>query len=168
MAGFGSGHSRTPRPTVENTPRVPQPPSRGVARESITVVIDGREQILEIVRHERIHGQEAFWVCRCGALRWHLYVVSGEIACRVCHRLTYRSKQAKRPAVTRAARLRRRLGALPNLLAPVPPKPKHWPRVHYAHLVAELAAAESVIAGMLRATVAAVKRRRRSFDRHGN
>src|SRR5262249_32781728 len=77
-------------------------------------------------------------------------------------------KQAKRPALTRAMRVRRRLGALPSLLAPVPPKPKHWPRVHYVRLVAELAAAESVIAGMLRATVAAVKRRRRSFDRHGN
>jgi len=33
---------------------VPSPPHRGVAREEITVLVDGVPQTLEIVRQERI------------------------------------------------------------------------------------------------------------------
>src|SRR5262249_22399866 len=43
------------------------PPHRGPAREEITLLVDGLPQTLEVVRQERIHGQEAYWVCpRCG------------------------------------------------------------------------------------------------------
>ena len=35
------------------------PPHRGLAREEVVVVVDGREQRLAIVRQDRIHGQEA-------------------------------------------------------------------------------------------------------------
>jgi hypothetical protein len=124
------------------------------------LLVDGMEQELEIVRQERIHGQEAYWCCaRCGELRWHLYWHRGEMACRICHKLRYRSKRVPR-AVRRAARLRRKLGAGPGLLSPLPPKPKYWSRVYYARLVGELAAAESVICEMLGATVKALERRK--------
>src|SRR5262249_29254388 len=90
MFHFTNGWPRRPRATVENTPRVAQPPSTGVARETVTVRVDGVELELEIVRQERIHGQEGYWCCpRCGALRWHLYLHAGEIACRQCHGLSY-------------------------------------------------------------------------------
>ena len=95
----------------------------------------------------------------CGALRWHLYWHLGELACRVCHKLRYRSKCVPH-AVRRAARLRRKLGAAPGLLSPVPPKPKYWSRTYYARLVGELIAVEDVIAGMLDATIQALERRK--------
>ena len=65
------------------------PPHRGVARETVTVVINGVEQELEIVRQDRINGgQQAYWLCpRCGAPRCHLYLHNGELAGRCCHRL---------------------------------------------------------------------------------
>jgi hypothetical protein len=136
------------------------PPHRGVACEEVTLLVNGVPQTLEVVRQDRIHGQEAYWVClRCGELRWHLYWHQGELACRVCHKLRYRSKRVPR-AVRRAARLRRKLGAAPGLLSPVPLKPKYWSRVYYARLVGELAAAESVIREMLGATIQALERRK--------
>jgi hypothetical protein len=161
VTSFGTtGPPRPSRPTVESTTRVAQPPSTGVAREEVTLLVDGVPQMLEIVRQERIHGQEGYWICkRCGALRWHLYWHQGELACRVCHKLRYRSKSLPR-AVRRAAKLRRKLGAAPGLLSPVPPKPKYWSRAYYARLAGELAATESVIAEMLGATVRALERRK--------
>src|SRR5215510_15079914 len=65
-------------------------PHRGLAREEVVVLVDGIEQRLEIVRQERIHGQQAYWACpRCSELRWHLYARGNEIACRRCLRLSY-------------------------------------------------------------------------------
>jgi hypothetical protein len=94
-------------------------------------------------------------------LRSHLYVVHGVLQCRACGSLSYRSRRVQRyKAVLRAARLRRKLGAAPSLLAPVPPKPKYWSRACYARLVGELIAVEDVIAGMLGATVKALERRK--------
>ena len=160
VSSFGSGHLAAQKPTVENTTRVAPPSHRGLAREEVTLLVDGVEQVIEVVRQERIHGQEAYWSCpRCGALRWHLYVYNNEVACRVCHKLRYRSKRAPR-AVRRAARLRRKLGAAPGLLSPLPPKPKYWSRAYYARLVGELIAVEDVIAGMLDATIQVLERRK--------
>jgi hypothetical protein len=88
----------------------------GVAREEVTLLVDGAPQTLEIVRQERIHGQEAYWVCpRCGELRWHLYVHNSEVACRVCLGLSYACRHHNAAAI-RARKLRRRLGSLPGLL----------------------------------------------------
>jgi hypothetical protein len=86
---------------TETAPRVAAPPHRGVARETATVVIDGAEQKLEVVRQDRINGgQQAYWSCpRCGVLRSHLYLVDGALACRCCHRLDYRSRHVLHPAV---------------------------------------------------------------------
>ena len=160
MFPFGKGRPRKPRATVETTPRIASPPSRGVAREEVHVVVDGAPQELEIIRQERIHGQEAYWVCsRCGELRWHLYVRNSEIACRVCFGLSYACKRHHNAAVNRARKLRRRLGGLPGLLSPIPLRPRHWRRDHYARVIAELVAVEATLAARLRDMVS--RRRKR-------
>ena len=154
MFPFRSGRPRKPRPTVETTPRVAPPPHRGLAREEVRVVIDGKEQTLEIVRQPRIHGQEAFWLCpRCGSARWHLYLLNGEIACRKCFSLGYSCKHTRNRAALRARKLRRRLGGLPGLLSPLPPRPRHWRRDYWARAIAELIAVENVLAARLAAMV---------------
>ena len=161
MFPFGKGRPRKPRATVETTPRIASPPSRGVAREEVHVVVDGAPQELEIIRQERIHGQEAFWLCpRCGSARWHLYVHSGEIGCRVCLGLSYACKHTRNTAAIRARKLRRRLGGLPGLLSPIPPRPRHWRRDYWARAIAELIAVENVLAARLAAMVG--RRRKRA------
>jgi len=149
---------------VETTQKVAAPPHAGLARESLTLRVDGAEQVVEVVRQERfLGGTQAYWVCsRCGALRSHLYVVAGALACRVCHQL--KSSRVP-PVVARAARLRRRLGAQPGLFSPLPRKPRHWSPVYYRRLIGELLETERMIAAMLRGTVAALERRNGSL--HG-
>jgi hypothetical protein len=151
-----------PRRLVETTQGVAAPPHRGVAREQLCVVIDGVSTWVEIVRQRRhFGGTQAFWRCgQCSALRSHLYVVEGALQCRVCGKLDYRSRHGGHPAVLRVAKLRRRLGAAPGLLAPLPRKPRHWRPDYYARLVRELAVIETAIAARLHATVLAVERRR--------
>ena len=123
-------------------------------------------QELEVVRQDRIHGQQAYWRCRCGAFRSHLYVVDGALACRVCHRLDYRSRHTLHPAMTKAAKLRRKLGAAPGVLSRLPPRPPRWRRDYWARTVAELAVLEAALAARLHDTVQAVERRRLKHDRH--
>jgi hypothetical protein len=91
VASFGSGSRYTPKRMVETTRKVAAPPHAGLARESLTLRVDGAEQVVEVVRQERfLGGTQAYWVCsRCGALRSHLYAVAGALACRCCHRLGY-------------------------------------------------------------------------------
>ena len=86
VGSFGTGPRYIPKRMVETAQRVARPPHRGLARESIMLRVDGTEQVLEVVRQERfLGGTQAYWLCgRCGALRQHLYAVSGELACRVC------------------------------------------------------------------------------------
>jgi hypothetical protein len=125
------------------------------------VRVDGVELELEIVRQERIHGQEGYWCCpRCGALRWHLYLHAGEIACRQCHGLSYACRHTLNTAAMRARKLRRRLGGLPGLLSPIPPRPRHWRRDYYARAIAELVAVEATLAARLRDMVG--RRRKRA------
>ena len=114
-----------------------------------------------IVRQDRIHGQEAYWDCpRCGKLRWHLYLHNSEIACRECLGLTYRCNTTRNTAAIRARKLRRRLGGLPGLLSPIPPRPRHWRRDYYARAIAELVAVEATLAARLRDMVG--RRRKRA------
>jgi hypothetical protein len=140
----------------------PSAPHRGVAREEVRVVVDGREQQLAIVRQDRIHGQEAFWECpACGKLRWHLYLLGGQIGCRVCLGLDYPCRRTRNTAAIRAAKLRRRLGAPVGLLSPLPPRPRNvWVAAYYDWLVREIAAAEAVITARLRDMVG--RRRKRA------
>src|SRR5262245_35299501 len=162
MFPFRNGRPRRPRPTVEGTPRIASPPSIGVAREEVRVVVDGKEQQLEVVRQPRIHGSVAYWRCPCGALRWHLYVYNGEVGCRSCLGLSY-DLAGNRAAPRRAAKLRRRLGGLPGLLSPLPQRPKHWRRDYWARSIAELTAVEATLAAQLHAMVSW---RRKRHDRH--
>src|SRR5262245_34435219 len=160
MFPFRKGRPRRPRATVETTPRVASPPHKGLAREEVRVVIDGVPQTLEIVRQDRIHGQEAYWRCpTCGELRWHLYVHNGEIGCRVCLGLSYTCRHTYNTAAMRARKLRRRLGGLPGLLSPIPPRPRHWRRDHYARAIAELVAVEATLAARLHAMVGQRRKR---------
>jgi len=131
-ASFGSGAQLTPARRVETTPKVGQPPHRGVAREAVTLSVDGVEQVLEVVRQKR----------------------------RLGGQLDYRSRHVLHPAVIRAAKLRKRLGAAPGLLSPIPRKPRHWSPVYYRRLVDELVATERVLRGMLGDTIRALERRR--------
>jgi len=145
-----------------------EPPSGGgLARESITLRVDGAEQVLEVERQNRfLGGTQAFWRCpRCEALRSHLYVLDGVVLCRKCGQLDYRSRHCYSPSLLRVAKLRRRLGAPPGLLSGLPPKPPHWRRDYHARLVVELAVLEAALAARLHDTVRAVKRRKRSHDR---
>src|SRR5262245_13754838 len=160
-SNFGAGPRRTRRPLVETTTRIAAPPHRGAARETITVRVDGVPAELEVIRQPRhFGGQQAFWVCKCGALRSHLYVHNGELVGRCCHpNIDYRSRHTLHPALIRAAKLRRKLGAAPGLLAPLPRKPRHWRPDYYARLITELVAAEASIAARLHVTVGQVQRR---------
>jgi hypothetical protein len=90
----------------------------------------------------------------------NLYVLGSVLACRRCHGLDYRSRHVLHPAVIRAAKLRKRLGAAPGLLSPIPRKPRHWSPVYYRRLVDELVATERVLRGMLGDTIRALERRR--------
>lgn len=160
VASFGSGPRCAPRRTVESTQKVAAPPHAGLARETLTLSVDGVPQEVEVVRQERfLGGTQAYWCCpKCGALRSHLYVVAGELAGRCCHRLGYWSWRVP-PMVARAARLRRRLGGAPGLLSPLPRKPPHWSPAYYRRRIAELVATERVLREMLGDTIRALERR---------
>jgi|SRR5215472_1105967 len=169
MGNFGSGGLPTPRRLVGSTPKVASPPSAGLARESVTLRVGETEQTIEIVRQPRhLGGHQAYWLCpKCSALRSHLYVVQDGprdgalLCCRVCGKLSYRSQHVLHPALIRAAKLRRKLGAAPGLLAPLPLRPCNvWAAARYDRLTRELAAAEDVIAEMLGATIKALERRK--------
>lgn len=146
---------------IDTVQKVSAPRHRGLAREELGLLVGGAPQTLTIVRQERrLGGSQAYWCCpRCSALRSDLYVVENELACRVCHRLDYRSRHVPR-AVARAAKLRRKLGAAPGLLSGLPRRPPHWRADYWVRAIAELVAAERVLGEMLRGTVQAVKRRK--------
>lgn len=162
MFPFGKGRPRRPKPIVETTPRIASAPHRGVAREEVRVVVDGVEQRLAIVRQDRIHGQEAFWECpTCARLRWHLYLLNGQIGCRVCLGLDYACRRTRNTVAIRAAKLRRRLGAPAGLLSPLPPRPRNvWAAAYYDRLVRELAVCEAALAQRLGVLVG--RRRKRA------
>ena len=140
---------------------VAAPLHRGLAREAVRVVVDGVEQVVEVVRQERhLGGQQGYWVCpRCAELRSHLFVLNGSLCCRVCGKLSHRSRHVPR-AVARAAKLRHRLGGVPGLLSPLPRKPRHWSPVYYRRLIAELIEAEKVLAALLGGTIRALEKRK--------
>ena len=163
VSSFGATHPRNPATRlVDTAQKIRPPPHRGLARETLTLRVDGAEQELEVVRQERrLGGSQAYWCCpQCSALRSHLYVVDGVLAGRCCHRmLDYRSRHVLHPVLIRAEKLRRRLGAEPGLLSPLPRRPPRWRRDYWARAIAELVAAEASIAARLHATVGQVRRR---------
>ena len=135
LSTFGKGRPRKPRPLVDTTPRICVYDVRGVAtvpltaapaRETVTVVINGAEMVIDVVRDARHlggDGQRYFLCPDCSRKVWHPYVRDERLACRKCAALDYRSRHVRRRGLNRARRLRQKLGAPAGLLGPIPPKP---------------------------------------------
>src|SRR5262245_30500102 len=166
-----SGSPQTRRRFVDAVQKVAAPPARGVARETLVLVIDGVSTPVEVERQARPHGGcQGYWHCphcdrKCCALFVTPSAPAGSpLACRLCAGLDYRSRHVLHPALIRAAKLRRKLGAGPGLLSRLPKRPPHWRRDYWAKTLAELAAAESVLVDLLGATLRAVKRQKARID----
>jgi len=165
-----NGPSRTRKRFVDAVQRIGPPLARGslgdLARERVQFVVGGVEVGVEVERQPRPNGGAiGYWRCpHCDRRCCALFIVSGVLRCRKCHSLTYRSQHTLNPALTRAAKLRRKLGAAFGLLSRIPPRPPHWRRDYWARTLADLAAAESVIGELLGATLREVKRRKARID----
>jgi len=151
---------------VESVQRIARAPFTALARGEARVVIDGVEVLVSVERQERPRGGwQVYWHCPvCDRRCCHLFVVSGSLACRKCLSLTYRSQHTLNPALIRAAKIRRKLGAAPGLLSRLPPRPPHWRRDYWERSRRDLAAAESVISDLLCATLRAAKRQSARLD----
>jgi hypothetical protein len=180
---FGKGRPRKPRPTVETTPRIfigdiaralftPRP-----REATVRVVVNGKPEVLDVVFEDRNFGGrgQPYFLCRtCARKCQHLYLRDDprdgrRLACRQCSGgLTYKSQHTRTRGLNRVRRLREKIGALPSPLAPIPQRPAHWRRDYWARTVAELAAAESVIAARLRDTLGQVRRRLKRDRHHSN
>ena len=166
-APFGSGRPRKPRPLVETTARIcaydlAASPDGPLAREELSVVVDGRPEVLEVVWDARFFGGDGqrYFLCPvCARKVFHLYLRDERLACRRCSGLDYRSRHVRRRGLNRVRRLREKIGALPSPLAPIPPRPRHWRRDYWHRVLARLAAAEGMIAAELRAMIPRVRRR---------
>jgi hypothetical protein len=88
------------------------------------------------------------WRCpSCQGGAYHLHEKAGVFLCRRCCRYDWRSRHRQRscPAFARIRRLRKRLNADPNPLAPLPPRPRwRMSRVYYDRLVAQLRCEEAL------------------------
>jgi hypothetical protein len=110
-------------------------------------------------------GDRPYFECPgCGARRWDLYLQADIVACRICLCLDYASRHEWwSPALRQAIKLRRRLGAEPGLLAPLPPRPRHYKRRQgYDRLVARIQAKEARAVAELQQTVSELARRHRT------
>lgn len=156
------GSPRTRRRMLDSVPRVAQPPSLGVAREEVVFVIGGAEQRVEVERRPLPRGgSQGFWLAPCcGRLCYALFIIDGRLLCRKCGRLDYRSRHVLHPAMTKAAKLRRKLGAAPGVLSKLPPRPPHWRSDYWTRSLRDLAAAEAVIVELFGATVRELRRRK--------
>jgi len=74
-------------------------PLTALAREEITVVINGAEMVIDVVRDARHlggDGQRYFLCPDCSRKVWHPYVRDERLACRKCAALDYRSRHVRR------------------------------------------------------------------------
>jgi hypothetical protein len=145
-------------------------PLTAFAREAtVSVLINGKLEAIDVVCDPRNYGGDGqrFFLCAtCSRKVQHLYLRDERLVCRRCASLTYASQHTKRRGLHRARDIRRKLGASEELLAPLPPRPRqHMAAAKYDRLVAQLVAAEAVIAAQLRDMVVRV-RRRFEHDRH--
>jgi hypothetical protein len=104
------------------------------------------EQRVPIVSTKCHFGGFRHWFqCHCGRRAAKLYFLSGSLfQCRLCNHLGYRS-QLENPthrAITKAQRLRVRLGGVPNLLDPLPERPARMHRRTFHKLFNEAAEAQ--------------------------
>jgi len=161
-----NGPPRTRQQMIDGVQRIARAPFTALAREEVRVVVDGVELLVMVERQERPRGGwQVYWRAPCCDRRCcHLYVLGGALACRVCLGLDYRSRHVLHPALIKAAKIRKRLGAAPGVLSKLPKRPAHWRRDYWARTLAELAAAEGVILELLGATMREVKRRKARLD----
>ena len=160
----------TPRIGVKDLPRVARLLLTAFAREAtISILVNGRPEAIDVVCDPRNYGGDGqrFFLCpACSRKVQHLYLRDERLACRRCAGLTYRSQHTLRRGLHRARDIRRKLGASEELLAPLPPRPRqHMAAAKYDRLVAQLVAAEAVIAAQLHDMVVRVRRRIR-HDRY--
>jgi hypothetical protein len=171
------GHKRM----LDAVQKIGPPPARSplgtLARGEVELIVGGTKVSLAVERQERPRGGwQVYWRAPCCDRRCcALFVVANApanapagsaLTCRKCFPggLTYRSQHTLHPALIRAAKLRRKLGAAPGLLSRLPPRPRHWRSDYWTRTVADLAAAEAVIADLLGATVRAAKRQKARLD----
>jgi hypothetical protein len=90
-------------------------------------------------------GRRPWFLCACGRRAAKLYQYGAPVfACRQCCGLAYRSQQEipRHRAISRAQKLRMRLGGSANLLEPFPKKPRGMYRRTYYRLSARAMAAQ--------------------------
>jgi hypothetical protein len=124
--------------------------------DRIMLSIDGAGEVPVRVEREAVYfgGLRPWLVCSiCLARRRSLYIKDGCVGCRQCFGLCYRSRcefWLSSPALRRAVKLRRRLGADVQPFAPLPPRPRYrTARNWYDNIVAEIHAHEAEALGML-------------------
>jgi hypothetical protein len=135
----------------------------------LILTIAGLETVVEIVRQDRHWGGlQVYFACpQCGALRQHLYVLGGHLACRRCRKLCYRCRHEMWPKVLRRAmRIRRRYSTTPELFGPLPAKPPRCRHATHARLIAELIALEDKARAVVGGMLAAMEQRRKEMERH--
>jgi hypothetical protein len=116
----------------------------------VGLAVDGADEVLVQIAYEpgtRGGGYPLFICPACHTQRWHLYARDFRFACRVCHCLDYRSRhEFWSPALRRAAKLRRRLGADPRIGVPLPRPPRHYrARLTYDCFAVKIATAEAEV-----------------------
>jgi hypothetical protein len=183
---FGSGRHRDPRDLVDGRPvlnvhtleaagaltpgvvsRWQWPDLAAVVKAEARHVVVACVGEAQVIRSARVAGTRggdyAFWVCGCGRRYRHLYLKAGHWACRRCHHLDYASRhEFWSPALRQAMKLRQRLGADPQIGAPLPPRPRRYPqRGLYDKLLARLIAAEAAALAALGAMNVAADERRK-------
>jgi hypothetical protein len=105
-----------------------------------------REQLVLLTwTHQRLGGMRAWFVCACGRRAAKLYLKpDNPFACRACCALGYESqaespeRRRERQALRKAQRLRVTLGGEPNVLLPLPARPKGMRHATYCRLIAAL------------------------------
>jgi hypothetical protein len=101
-----------------------------------------QEQVIRLTWTRSTFGFRAWFLCSgCARRTAKLYLGRGDtaFACRACHDLAYASQSATpvHRAITRAQKLRTRLGGGPSLLDPLPlQRPQRMHRLTYYRLFA--------------------------------
>jgi hypothetical protein len=131
-------------------------------------IADGPEIVVQIDHAPTNYGGDRpYFLCPgCATRRWHLDVQGHALVCRVCCKLDYRSRyEFWSPALRRAIKLRRRLGAEPVPFGPLPPRPPYPACRTYDRLVARLATFEKRAHAAFTNTLAAIERHSRRIRR---
>src|SRR6516165_1275942 len=175
---FGKGRPRRLRPFVETTARICIGDvacslfTASRASGTVRVAVDGKPETIEMVFEDRNYGGrgQAYFLCGCGRKCLHLYLRNDprdgrRLACRRCSGVAYASQHTRRRGINRVARLRRKIGALPSPLMPIPAKPAHVRRDFWARAIARIAVAETLVASELHDMLVRARRRLRD-ERH--